>query len=61
MAKEYLREASGSEDVKVGTNRGQLSCAWPRVFSRVNLANCALDCEVQISEQESSFMDTCVL
>lgn len=61
MAKEYLRDASGSEDVKVGTNGGRLSCAWHRVFSRLNLANCALDCEVHISEQQNCFRDTCVL
>uniref|UniRef100_A0A8C3KHZ1 Kinectin 1 n=1 Tax=Calidris pygmaea TaxID=425635 RepID=A0A8C3KHZ1_9CHAR len=32
MAKEYLREASGSEDVKVGTNAGQFSCVWHSIF-----------------------------
>ena len=51
MAKEYLREASGSEDVKVGMNGGQLPCVWHRIFSSINLANCVLDCEVQIGEQ----------
>jgi len=32
MAKEYLREASGSEDVKVGTTCGQLPCVWHGMF-----------------------------
>lgn len=48
MAKEYLREASGSQDVKVGMNGGQLPCVWRRIFSSINLPNCALDFEVQI-------------
>lgn len=51
MAKEYLRGASGSEDVKVSTNSGQLPCAWHGMFPRTHLTNCAQDCEVQIGEQ----------
>lgn len=43
MAKEYLRGASGSEDVKVSTNSGQLPCVWHHMFSGTNLTNCAQD------------------
>lgn len=50
MAKEYLRGASGSEDVKVSTSSGQFPCAWHRMFSGTNLTNYAQDCEVQIGE-----------
>lgn len=51
MAKEYLREASGSEDVKVGMNSGQLPCVRDKILAGVNLAGCALDCEAQIGKE----------
>lgn len=50
MAKEYLREASGSEDVKVGTGDGQLVCGI-MCLSSINLTNCAVGWEVQVLSQ----------
>lgn len=47
MAKEYLREASGSEDVKVGTKNGQLMCGIVDLSS-INIENCAVGWEVQV-------------